>query len=98
MARDDAGFDGGDARFVGDGASVGDAGFAKARPQGVARLVFANQAESFDARAERSQICGDVASAAETFTLFGKIDNGDSGFGGEAGSGAPQVAIEHEIA
>ena len=98
MAGDDAGFDGGDARFVGDGAAVGDAGFAKARAQGLARFVIADQAEGFDARAERSQVCGDVASAAEAFTLFGEIDDGNGGFGGEAGSGAPEVAVEHEVA
>lgn len=98
VACDDARFYGGDALGVSDGAAVHDIGGAKAGAKGAAGFVIADGTEGFHARAKRGEIGGNVAGATEAFTLGDKINDGNSGFGREARSGAPEVAVEHEIA
>ena len=69
------------------------------RVRGIVAAAFRpDDAEDFDARAERGEIGGDVAGAAEAFALLDEIDDGDGGFGREARGGAPEVAVEHQVA
>ena len=103
MARDDARLDRGDAARVGEQTLVGNICGAKLLSQRFTGLVdgsFAGTdgAEHFDARAQFSKIRGDVGGAAEAIVLLGEIDDGDGSFGRETRRGAPEVAVEHEVA
>ena len=69
MARNHTCFYGCDARFISDDSLVNNSGGAKTSAKGFARLVFANQSKSFNARSERGKIRGDIAGAAQAFTL-----------------------------
>jgi hypothetical protein len=98
MARDDAGFHRGYTPRVGEHAFVNDAGVAQTLAQGRARFVISYRAEALHPCPEGAQICRYVACAAEAFALLNEIDNRDGGFRGKARSGAPKIAVQHEVA
>jgi len=98
MARDNARFHCGNTPRVGEHALVDDTGVLQAFAQGSTRLVVADSAERFHARAQPRQIGRDVACPAEAFALLDEIHDGNCGFRRKARSGAPQIAVQHEVA
>ncbi len=81
VARDHAGLHGGDSRFVGDDAPIGDFRGAHAAAQRAAWFIFADDTEGLYLRAQCGQIRGNIAGAAETFTLLDEIHNRNGCFG-----------------
>jgi hypothetical protein len=105
MAGDDASLDRGDALGVGQDAFMGDTGIGKALAQRGGGVVAAlssffrtGDAEQFDASAKGGEVGGNVSGAAEAFGLIDEIDDGNGGFGRQARSGAPKVAVQHQVA
>src|SRR5258708_6708913 len=84
--------------IVGDQAFVIDTGVVQAFAEGSTRLVVADSAERFHARAQPRQIGRDVACPAQAFTLLDKIHDGNGSFRRKARSGAPKIAVQHEVA
>src|SRR6266404_2746723 len=98
MARNDARLHGGYAPRIGEDALVGGVRGAETIAQCCGWFVGSDGAEAFHARPEGGEIGGDVACAAEALALLDEIDYGDSRFGRKARGGAPEIAVEHEVA
>ena len=98
VTGDDAGFYGGDAFGIGENALARDVNSVETGDEGAAGFVAAYYAEGFDLRAESGDVGGDVACATEAFGLGDEVDDGDGGFWREARGGAPEIAVEHEVA
>lgn len=108
MTGDDAGLDGSSTARIGEDARGIDTGTGEATTKVPARFVIddfvgcnplaSEDTEGLNRGAEGSQIGSDVASTAETTGLVEKVDDWDGGLGGEAGGGAQEITIEHEVA
>src|SRR2546425_6303866 len=83
---------------IGDHAFVRNPRGAKTFLQRAARPIVSRGAESFGLRTERREVRGNVARAAQTFTLLHEIHNGNCRFRRQTRRGSPKVAVQHQVA
>src|SRR6267378_542560 len=97
VAGNDARFYGGDALRIADHPFARDVRSSQTSVQSSTGFVISGDTKRFHSGAERDDVRGDVAGAAETFALLDEIHDGNRGLRRKARGRPPEVAIEHQV-